>query len=220
MLTCVLEATPTTSKSKTKTKEETIERIDRKADDAEFLVRLTVDRLKKGERFKDPISTINIEAIRKLTNNKDGVEQRVDAIEKTVEMGTGCQTAISKRLIKGLILTKTFGKMKTSELCKKTGLNREDIRKATELVKIWRTARNLLNYNLGNIPASTLYKLSRHFLQVVGGLIQLIVNCSILPLPLRRPLRRQTTVLLMLYLACFSVASAHAQDRQSRSRLG
>jgi hypothetical protein len=100
-----LEATLTTSK--TKTKEETIERIERDVDDTKMFVRLTVDRLKTGAPFEDPISTINIEAIRKLSNN---TEQRVNAIEKTVEMGTGCQIAISKRLIKGLILTKTFGK--------------------------------------------------------------------------------------------------------------
>jgi hypothetical protein len=163
-----LQATPTNSK--TKTKEETNERIERDVEETILLVKRTVDRLKTGAPFEDPISTINIEAIRKLSNNTDSVEQRVDAIEKTVEMGTGCQTAISKRLTKGLILTKTFGKKKPSELCRLTGLHRVDIRKATELVKIWRTARNLLNFNLGNIPASTLYKFSRHFLQVVGGL--------------------------------------------------
>jgi hypothetical protein len=86
-------------------------------------------------------------------------------------MGIGFQATITTRLIKGLILAKTFGKKKMrTELSELTGVHHEEIRKATELVKIWRTARNLLNFSLANIPASTLYKFSSHFLQVVKDL--------------------------------------------------
>jgi hypothetical protein len=198
--------------------------------DAEWvqsIVNKTVAKLKGGAAFEEPTSTINIDDIKKLTN-----AQKLDAINKAEAMETTAkQTTITARLIKGLII-ETFDTTPPSltwlALAKQAGLHQQEVRKATALVKVWKVAKNLLNFNLADIPASTLWKFSKHFLAVVKDLNEsdeLILLCSMLTLRLSRI----TTVSFQPYPTCLfpgvfqvGVTSVYARYRLNpkRSKLG
>jgi hypothetical protein len=143
------------------------EQSKKRGEDVKAIVIDIIARLKTGEDFDDPTSPINIDDIKNLSTDDD----RATAIKQTLGMDRGAnQTTITARLIRGLILQTIETKSSREVLCQKTGINVEEIRKATSLVKIFDAAKNLLNYSLSKIFASRLWEDSKHFIAVVEGL--------------------------------------------------